>query len=87
MMISKRLALTLTLAILLVPLAAGAEQPGKVWRIGYMSIPSRQSAEDLIQIFLQALREHGWVERQNLLIEWRWAEGKLSIAYPTSRPS
>ena len=67
----------LTLAILSVPLAAGAEQPGKVWRIGYMSVPSRRSAEDLIQIFLEALREHGWVERQNLLIEWRWAEGKL----------
>ena len=56
---------------------AQAQQPGKVWRIGYMSVPSRQSAEDLIQIFLEALREHGWVERQNLLIEWRWAEGKL----------
>ena len=66
-----------TLAILSVPLAAGAEQPGKGWRIGYMSVPSRGSAEDLIQIFLEALREHGWVERQNLLIEWRWAEGKL----------
>jgi putative tryptophan/tyrosine transport system substrate-binding protein len=52
-------------------------QPTKVARIGYMSIPSRQSAEDLIQIFLQELREHGWVERQNLFIEWRWAEGKI----------
>ncbi len=77
----------LTLAILSVPLAAGAEQPGKVWRIGYMSVPSRRSAEDLIQIFLEALREHGWVERQNLLIEWRWAPRASSIAYPTSRPS
>ena len=71
------LIIALALGILLPPLAAGAEQPGKVWRIGYMSIPSRQSAEHLLPIFLEALRERGLVEGQNLLIEWRWAEGKL----------
>lgn len=71
------LAVSLTISLFVASLAADAQQPGKVWRIGYMSVPSRQSAEDLIQIFLQALRERGWVEGQNLLIEWRWAEGKL----------
>ncbi len=67
----------LTLALLAAPLVAEAQQPGKVYRIGYMSIPSRQSAERLLPIFLEALRERGWVEGRNLLIEWRWAEGKL----------
>src|SRR5512134_2755871 len=77
-MIQRWLALSfiLILGILWVPLAAEAQQAGKVYRIGYMSIPSRQSAEPLIQIFLQELRERGWVEGRNLLIEWRWAEGK-----------
>ena len=78
-MIQKRLALSfiLILAILCVPLGADSQQAGRVYRIGYMSIVSRQSAEDLIQIFLQELRERGWVEGRNLLIEWRWAEGKV----------
>lgn len=74
----KRLAFAfLTLALLAAPLAAEAQQPGKVYRIGYMSITSRQSAERLISIYLQALRERGWVEGQNLFIEWRWAEGEV----------
>ncbi len=78
-MIQRRLALSfiLILAILWVPLGAEAQQAGKVYRIGYMSVPSRQSAERLIPIFLQALRERGWVEGRNLLTEWRWAEGKV----------
>ena len=75
-MTRRGMSLIIALGILLPPLAAGAEQPGKVWRIGYMSIPSRQSAEHVLPIFLEALRERGLVEGRNLLIEWRWAEGK-----------
>jgi putative ABC transport system substrate-binding protein len=71
------MSLIIALGILLLPLAAEAQQAGRVYRIGYMSVPSRQSAEHLLPIFLEALREPGWVEGQNLLIEWRWAEGKL----------
>ena len=59
------------------PFSAVGQQPGKVYRIGFMSVPSRQSAGDLIDgVFLPALRERGLVEGKNLLIEWRWAEGK-----------
>src|SRR5436309_8443921 len=71
------LSLVGSLSILATPLATGAQQAGKVYRIGYMSIPSRQSAGDLIdQAFLPALRERGLVDGKNLVIEWRWAEGK-----------
>jgi ABC-type uncharacterized transport system substrate-binding protein len=63
--------------LLAAPLAGEAQQTGKVWRIGYMSVPSRQSGEDLIdRVFLPALREHGLVDGKSLLIEWRWADGK-----------
>jgi hypothetical protein len=65
---------------------AQAQQATKVARIGYMSIPSRESAEDLIQIFLQELREHGWVERQNLSLSDDGPRGS-STAYPASPPS
>src|SRR5215469_10770266 len=63
--------------MLVAPLAAKAQQAGKVYRIGYMSIPSRQSAERLIdKVFLPALRDRGLVEGKNLSIEWRWADGQ-----------
>jgi putative ABC transport system substrate-binding protein len=65
--------LLLALAALL---AAEAQQAGKVYRIGYLSAPTRESVEHVLQAFVRALRELGWVEGQNLTIEYRWAEGK-----------
>jgi putative ABC transport system substrate-binding protein len=72
------------LAVLLGPLtfgtasrAAFAQQVGKVYRVGYMSAPTRASVEPVLQAFLRALRELGWIEGQNLIIEYRWADGKI----------
>jgi len=56
--------------------AANAQQAGKVYRIGYLSAPSRASVEQALQAFLRKLRELGLVEGQNLIIEYRWADGK-----------
>ena len=64
------------MTILAAPLNSDAQQAGKVYRIGYLSAPTRQSVEHILQVFLRALRERGWVEGQNLIIEYRWAEGK-----------
>jgi putative ABC transport system substrate-binding protein len=71
------LALLGLLALGAAPLAAEAQQAGKVYRIGYLSAPTRASVENGLQAFLRALRELGWVEGQNLIIEYRWAEGKV----------
>jgi putative ABC transport system substrate-binding protein len=72
-----RLSLVVAACILAAPLAANPQQAEKVYRIGYMSIPSRQSAGDLIdRVFLPSLRARGLVEGKNLVIEWRWADGK-----------
>jgi len=56
---------------------AQAQQPGKVLRIGYLAGtgPDAQSAR--IQAFRQGLRELGYVEGKNFVIESRYAEGKL----------
>ena len=54
-----------------------AQQAGRVYRIGYLSAPSRASVEYALQAFLRRLRELGWIEGQNLVIEYRWAEGKV----------
>src|SRR5262245_65100252 len=71
-----RLVVTLALVLLTAPLLTPAQQARKVYRIGYMSLPSRVSAEHLIPGFVQALHARGLVEGENLRIEWRWADGK-----------
>jgi putative ABC transport system substrate-binding protein len=65
------------LALAAAPFAAQAQQPGKVYRIGYLSAPSRESVERGVEAFVRTLRELGWVEGQNLVIEFRWADGKV----------
>ena len=67
----------LALGVAAAPLAAEAQQAGKVYRIGYLSTPTRESVEHGLQAFLRKLRELGWVEGQNLTIEYRWAEGNV----------
>ena len=54
---------------------AGAQQPGKVYRLGYLSQPTRESVAQVLEAFLNKLRELGWVDGRNLIIEYRWAEG------------
>ena len=57
--------------------AAEAQQAGKVYSIGYLSAPTRASVEQGLQAFLRTLRELGWIEGQNLVIEYRWADGNI----------
>ncbi len=52
---------------------AEAQQPGKVYRIGYLSSQYYQEA------FRQGLRELGYIEGKNIVIEWRFAKGKKSF--------
>jgi putative ABC transport system substrate-binding protein len=66
-----------TPALLITPWGAEAQPAGKVYRIGYLSAPTRASVENALGAFLRTLRELGWVEGQNLIIEYRWAEGKV----------
>jgi ABC-type uncharacterized transport system substrate-binding protein len=67
----------LALAFGAAPLRARAQQAGKVYRIGYLSTPTRESVERGVAAFLRKLRELGWVEGQNIVIEYRWAEGNV----------
>lgn len=65
---------TLTLAILAAPLVSEAQQPAKRPRIGYMSLASGLSPR--VEAFRQGIRDLGYVEGQNITIEYRWAQGK-----------
>src|SRR5262245_21598241 len=67
--------ITFILSLLVAPLVTAAQPAGKVHRIGYLSIGSPQFAPNF-EILRQRLRELGYVEGQNLVVEQRWAEGK-----------
>src|SRR5262245_58710088 len=56
------------------PLAAGAQQPAKVSRIGYLS-PGRAGPRD--EAFRRRLQELGYVDGKNIIVEDRFAEGKF----------
>jgi putative ABC transport system substrate-binding protein len=58
------------------PLAVEAQQPGKVYRVGVLTNKASDPAEArLWQAFRSGLRERGWIEGENILIEFRGAEG------------
>jgi putative ABC transport system substrate-binding protein len=54
--------------------AASAQQTGKVYRIGFLGIANASSWESQIAALRQGLRELGYEEGKNLVIEYRWAE-------------
>jgi putative tryptophan/tyrosine transport system substrate-binding protein len=69
--------LALALALLAAPLAAEAQlAAGRVHRIGFLGSGSVTSDPRTREAFREGLRELGWVEGQNIVIEYRFAEGR-----------
>jgi len=71
-------ALILALGIFAAPLAADAQRAGKVPRIGMLltGSPEFPRSRAVRDAFLQGLRDLGYSEGQNIVIEYRWAEGR-----------
>jgi putative ABC transport system substrate-binding protein len=69
--------LALALGLVAAPLTADAQQAGKVFQVGYLgnSTPALESA--LVDGFRRGLRENGYVEGQNIVLHYRWAEGRI----------
>ena len=65
--------------LLTAPVGAEAQQAGKVYRVGILTNKASDPAEArLWQAFRSGLRERGWIEGQNILIEFRAAEGNTA---------
>jgi putative ABC transport system substrate-binding protein len=72
--------LLFVLTLLVMPSLAVPQQHPHVRRIGFLDLGSPPSASEsapLFDTFRQGLRERGWGEGQNIIIEWRWAAGDL----------
>src|SRR5262245_38825468 len=53
-----------------------AQQTAKIPRIGYLSVSSLSAMADRIEAFRQGLRELGYAEGKNIIVEWRYGEEK-----------
>ena len=66
----------LAAALLISTPAADAQQPGKLFRIGYLDSSTASGSAVLVEAFRQELNKLGWIEGKNIIIEYRFAEQK-----------
>ncbi len=70
------LIVTLTLGTLAAPITAGAQRATKVPRIGVLHPGAPATSSHFAAAFKEGLREHGYVEGQNIVVERRFAEAR-----------
>jgi putative ABC transport system substrate-binding protein len=75
--VDRRAFISTAIGFLAAPLAAVAQGTGRIPRIGIVVAGSPVAARHQVDAFREGLRELGYIDRQNILIEERWAEGKL----------
>ena len=73
--------LALALVLLAAPLAAEGQPPGRLSRIGFLGNSTAPLEANLVGPFREGLRDLGYVEGRNVLIEYRWA---LVLTIPPS---
>jgi putative ABC transport system substrate-binding protein len=73
----RKLIVALGAGVLGTPFGSFAQPPGKVWRVGVLVPISRPAfiGTDFFDAFPRGMRELGYVEGKNLVIEWRFADG------------
>ena len=74
----RKLILNLAALVLVAFLAqfAEAQQPANIPRIGYLTASSVSAGASFREVFREGLRQLGYVESQNIIIEWRYADGR-----------
>ena len=64
-------------AVLAAPLGVEAQQAGKVYRVGYLTVPSRETAHGVADRFEAALSDLGWIAGKNVVIDYRFADNRI----------
>jgi putative ABC transport system substrate-binding protein len=75
----RKLIIALGAGALAAPFGSLAQQQGKIWRVGFLALPGQPADLDshYYAAFKHGMRELGYVEGKNLIIEWRWAGGEI----------
>src|SRR5580765_176442 len=80
---NKKIILLALCSLLLAPCSAvEAQQPGKIFRIGFLDSSTASGVAVLVDAFRQELRKLGWIEGKNFTIEYRFAEIKPADRLP-----
>jgi putative ABC transport system substrate-binding protein len=81
MNLRRRLIIALGASVIAAPLRTFAQQQRKVWRVGFLATRARPISldTDYVGTFLRRMRDLGYVEGKNLVIEWRFAEGRTEL--------
>ena len=72
----RELLIALGAGALAAPLVAAAQQPARVYRVGFLSLLPHQQAVSHIKALQEGLRGLGYVEGRNIVLEYRFADGK-----------
>src|SRR5262245_35275321 len=75
-------AILVAAAVLVFAGIAGAQQTGKIFRIGFLDPSTASGMAVLVDAFRQELRKLGWIEGKNITIEYRFGENKGSQHLP-----
>jgi ABC-type uncharacterized transport system substrate-binding protein len=74
---TKKIILLALCSLLLAPCSVvEAQQPGKIFRIGFLDVSTASGSAVLVEAFRQELNKLGWIEGKNITIEYRFAEQK-----------
>jgi putative ABC transport system substrate-binding protein len=73
----RRFLLTSLAGAVAAPLAAEAQQAGKVYRVGILSLSARADSLHLFDALEQGLRDRGYVVGRNITLEYRFAERRM----------
>jgi putative ABC transport system substrate-binding protein len=72
----RKLIVALGSGALTVPFGSLAQQQGKVWRIGFLGPGTASNTATRLEALRAGLRELGYAEGKNIVIDYRWADGK-----------
>ena len=78
-MLRRKLLIALGVGALAAPFASRAQQQ-KVYRIGFLGNSTAALEANLVGPFREGLRDLGYVEGRNIVIEYRWAEGRYGFS-------
>jgi putative ABC transport system substrate-binding protein len=74
----RKLVIALGAGALVAPFGSFAQPQGKVWRVGFLGVESASALSSRVEALRAGLRDFGYVEGKNILMEFRWTEGKYN---------